>query len=95
MAYGNFLPKRFLAIPRRGTLNVHPSLLPRWRGAAPVPRAIEAGDDVVGVSLVYTVLKMDAGELRRVTACDLRAQGQQGAAWRLACGRPMHCSVHP
>lgn len=63
VAYGNFLPKRFLAIPRRGTLNVHPSLLPRWRGAAPVPRAIEAGDDVVGVSLVYTVLKMDAGPI--------------------------------
>lgn len=41
-AYGNILPKAFLAIPAHGTLNIHPSLLPRWRGAAPVPRALEA-----------------------------------------------------
>ena len=47
-AYGNFLPQRFLDIPRFGTLNIHPSLLPRYRGAAPVPRAIEAGDEVQG-----------------------------------------------
>ena len=40
-AYGNILPRAFLDIPRHGTLNIHPSLLPRWRGAAPVPRAIE------------------------------------------------------
>ena len=40
-AYGNILPRAFLDIPRCGTLNIHPSLLPRWRGAAPVPRAIE------------------------------------------------------
>lgn len=40
-AYGNILPRAFLDIPRCGTLNIHPSLLPWWRGAAPVPRAIE------------------------------------------------------
>jgi methionyl-tRNA formyltransferase len=40
-AYGNMLPTRFLEIPRCGTLNIHPSLLPQFRGAAPVPRAIE------------------------------------------------------
>lgn len=40
-AYGSILPRAFLDIPRCGTLNIHPSLLPRWRGAAPVPRAIE------------------------------------------------------
>lgn len=40
-AYGNMLPTRFLEIPRLGTLNIHPSLLPQFRGAAPVPRAIE------------------------------------------------------
>lgn len=43
-AYGNILPRAFLDIPRCGTLNIHPSLLPRWRGAAPVPRAIEVSD---------------------------------------------------
>jgi len=65
VAYGNFLPSKFLAVPRLGTLNIHPSLLPRWRGAAPVPRSIEAGDATVGVSLVYTVLEMDAGPILR------------------------------
>ncbi|GMH35325.1 hypothetical protein BSKO_03193 [Bryopsis sp. KO-2023] len=60
-AYGNFLPRRFLDIPKFGTLNIHPSLLPKYRGAAPVNRAILKGDAEVGVSLLYTVLKMDAG----------------------------------
>jgi hypothetical protein len=43
-AYGNFLPKRFLAIPKLGTLNIHPSLLPKYRGAAPVQRCLEVFD---------------------------------------------------
>ena len=60
-AYGQFLPKAFLATPKFGTLNVHPSLLPRWRGAAPVQRSVEAGDATLGVSVLETVLKMDAG----------------------------------
>ena len=60
-AYGNFLPKRFLAIPKAGTLNVHPSLLPRFRGAAPVQRALEAQEHETGVVVAYTVLKMDSG----------------------------------
>ena len=60
-AYGCYLPKRFLSIPRLGTVNIHPSLLPRWRGASPVQRSLEAGDEVLGVSVLYTVSKMDAG----------------------------------
>lgn len=64
-AYGCYLPRRFLAIPRCGTLNIHPSLLPRWRGAAPVQRALEAGDAVTGVSVLFTVAKMDAGPIVR------------------------------
>lgn len=64
-AYGNFLPKRFLAIPKFGTLNIHPSLLPKYRGAAPVQRCLENGDAVSGVSVAVTVLKMDAGPLIR------------------------------
>jgi hypothetical protein len=43
-AYGQFLPTAFLAIPKLGTLNIHPSLLPRWRGASPVQRTLQAGD---------------------------------------------------
>jgi len=64
-AYGNFLPKRFLAIPKLGTLNIHPSLLPKYRGAAPVQRCLENGDVETGVSVAVTVLKMDAGPLLR------------------------------
>ncbi|KAI0558841.1 Formyl transferase [Gracilaria domingensis] len=60
-AYGNFLPQQFLDVPKFGTLNIHPSLLPEFRGAAPVPRALEAGVQKTGVSILYTVLKMDAG----------------------------------
>jgi len=62
-AYGQFLPKKFLSIPKYGTLNIHPSLLPLYRGAAPVQRCLEKGDETTGVSIVETVLKMDAGPL--------------------------------
>lgn len=62
-AYGNFLPTKFLKVPRFGTLNIHPSLLPAFRGAAPVPRALEQGVHETGVCILYTVLKMDAGPI--------------------------------
>jgi methionyl-tRNA formyltransferase len=56
-AYGLILPQAVLDIPRRGCLNIHASLLPRWRGAAPIQRAILAGDEVTGI----TIMQMDAG----------------------------------
>ena len=62
-AYGQYLPKRFLAIPKYGTVNIHPSLLPKWRGASPVQRSLQNGDNPVGVTLLYTVSKMDAGPI--------------------------------
>jgi len=62
-AYGQYLPKRFLAAPTYGTVNIHPSLLPRWRGASPVQRSLEAGDQPLGVSVLFTVSKMDAGPI--------------------------------
>lgn len=62
-AYGQYLPKRFLATPTYGTVNIHPSILPRWRGASPVQRSLEAGDNPVGVSVLFTVSKMDAGPI--------------------------------
>lgn len=64
-AYGQFLPQRFLDIPKFGTLNVHPSLLPRYRGASPVQRCLEAGEAETGVTVAFTVLKMDAGPIVR------------------------------
>lgn len=66
-AYGQFLPKRFLSIPKFGTLNVHPSLLPLYRGASPVQRCLEAGEARTGVTVAFTVLKMDAGPVVRQT----------------------------
>lgn len=57
IGYGVLLPENILSIPTRGFLNLHFSLLPRWRGAAPVQRAIEAGDSLTGV----TVFQLDAG----------------------------------
>lgn len=62
-AYGNYLPKSFLEIPKFGTLNIHPSLLPLYRGAAPVQRAIENGDKLTGVSILLSVAAMDAGPI--------------------------------
>ena len=56
-AYGLLLPQAILDLPRQGCLNIHASLLPRWRGAAPVARAIEAGDATTGVC----IMRMDAG----------------------------------
>ncbi|KAL2603239.1 hypothetical protein R1flu_008804 [Riccia fluitans] len=62
-AYGNILPTKFLNIPRCGTVNVHPSLLPLYRGAAPVQRAIQDGVKVSGVTIAYTVRALDAGPI--------------------------------
>jgi methionyl-tRNA formyltransferase len=62
-AYGNYLPGSFLRVPRHGTLNVHPSLLPRYRGAAPVQRALADGLAASGVSVLFTTAAMDAGPL--------------------------------
>jgi methionyl-tRNA formyltransferase len=57
VAYGLILPRDVLAVPRRGCLNIHASLLPRWRGAAPIHRALLAGDPASGV----TIMQMDEG----------------------------------
>jgi len=70
-AYGQYLPKRFLAAPTYGTVNIHPSLLPRWRGASPVQRSLEAGDNPVGVSVLFTVSKMDAGPIISQRSCEI------------------------
>ena len=64
-AYGCFLPQRFLDLPHHGTLNIHPSLLPLYRGAAPIQRCLEAGDPITGVTVAFTVLAMDAGPVLR------------------------------
>ncbi len=64
VAYGLLLPPAVLALPRLGCINIHASLLPRWRGAAPIQRAILAGDAETGV----TIMQMDAGPRHRAHA---------------------------
>lgn len=63
VAFGQILSKDFLNIFPRGAVNIHSSLLPRWRGAAPMQRALMAGDTVTGVSLQKVVEKLDAGDV--------------------------------
>jgi methionyl-tRNA formyltransferase len=88
-AYGLILPEPILAAPRYGCLNVHASLLPRWRGAAPIQRAILAGDAMTGVTIMQMERGLDTGpvlavlpaEIGRKTAGELTAElAQLGAA---------------
>lgn len=61
VAYGLILPQRILDVPRLGCLNIHASILPRWRGAAPIQRAIMAGDAETGVSIMQMEAGLDTG----------------------------------
>jgi methionyl-tRNA formyltransferase len=65
-AYGLLLPQPILDAPKRGCLNVHASLLPRWRGAAPIHRAILAGDEETGVTIMQMEAGLDTGPMLRV-----------------------------
>jgi methionyl-tRNA formyltransferase len=89
VAYGALLPQSALDIPRHGWINLHFSLLPAWRGAAPVQRAIWAGDDVTGATTFRLVQELDAGPTYGVmtetirpadTAGDLLARLAEGGA---------------
>jgi len=64
-AYGKILPPDVLVWPRMGLINVHASLLPRWRGAAPIHRAVLAGDRVTGITIMRVVQELDAGPMLR------------------------------
>jgi methionyl-tRNA formyltransferase len=66
-AYGKILPAEVLGVPRLGMINVHASLLPRWRGAAPIHRAVLAGDQVTGVTIMRVVQALDAGPMIRAS----------------------------
>lgn len=70
-AYGAILPKRVLDLPRFGCLNVHGSLLPRWRGAAPIERAILAGDDRTGIGIMKMETGLDTGDTCETRVVDI------------------------
>ncbi|MEA3009883.1 MAG: methionyl-tRNA formyltransferase [Sphingomonadales bacterium] len=91
-AYGLILPKPILDAPRLGCLNVHASLLPRWRGAAPIQRAILAGDGMTGVTIMQMEEGLDTGPMLaamgtpigRKTAGELTGElGRLGAEWMI------------
>lgn len=65
-AYGLILPQAVLDIPRRGCLNIHASILPRWRGAAPIHRALLAGDAETGITIMQMNAGLDTGDMLRV-----------------------------
>jgi methionyl-tRNA formyltransferase len=69
VAYGVILTQAVLDTPRLGCINVHGSLLPRWRGAAPIQRAIMAGDEKTGVTIMRMVRKLDAGDMLHKEEC--------------------------
>lgn len=71
VAYGLLLPKVVLEIPHLGCVNVHASLLPRWRGAAPIQRAIEAGDDSTGVTIMQMDVGLDTGDMLTISECPI------------------------
>jgi methionyl-tRNA formyltransferase len=81
-AYGLLVPERVLA--ERSWLNVHPSLLPRWRGAAPVERAILAGDEETGVTIHETVPELDAGPVAAQEAFRIEPDDDAGAVFARA-----------
>jgi len=73
VAYGLLLPKAVLEVPRFGCINVHASLLPRWRGAAPIQRALLAGDVITGISLMQMDIGLDTGAVLKTGSCEILA----------------------
>jgi methionyl-tRNA formyltransferase len=74
IAYGLILPTSVLTIPRLGCINVHASLLPRWRGASPIQQAVLHGDEESGVTIMQLDAGMDTGDILRQVACALHPQ---------------------
>lgn len=71
IAYGRILPAALLAIPRHGFFNVHGSILPAWRGAAPIQRSIEAGDRVTGVTIMRVDEELDHGPILAIATTEI------------------------
>ncbi|WP_299871872.1 methionyl-tRNA formyltransferase [uncultured Cocleimonas sp.] len=73
-AYGLILPQAVLDMPRYGCLNIHGSLLPRWRGAAPIHRAIQTGDTETGVTIMQMALGLDTGDMLLKRTCPITTE---------------------
>lgn len=71
ISYGSILSQEILNIPKLGCINIHGSLLPRWRGAAPIQRAIEFGDSITGISIIKMDSKIDTGKILCYKTCKI------------------------
>ena len=74
VAYGKILPENFLSLTKKGFINIHASLLPNWRGAAPIQRAIMNLDNKTGISIMKIVNKLDAGPVYKKYETDIKKQ---------------------
>jgi methionyl-tRNA formyltransferase len=79
VAYGLLLPLAVLEAPKMGCLNVHASILPRWRGAAPIQRAIQAGDAETGITIMQMDVGLDTGDMLSKTVIDINADETGGS----------------
>ena len=81
VAYGLILPQVVLDAPRLGCINVHGSILPRWRGAAPIQRAVEAGDKETGVTIMQMDAGLDTGAMLTITRCPIEPSETSGSLY--------------
>ena len=79
VAYGLLLPLATLNTPKHGCINVHASLLPRWRGAAPIQRAIEAGDTETGITIMQMDVGLDTGDMLHAAHCSIEKTDTGGS----------------
>lgn len=89
MAYGQIVPQGLLDIPPMGALNLHGSILPKYRGAAPIQRAIMCGETCTGVTLMEMVDKMDAGKMYGVVSCEILPEDN----YTSLCEKIVKCAI--
>lgn len=94
VAYGLILPKNVLETPQYGCLNVHGSLLPRWRGAAPIQRAIWAGDETTGVTVMQMDEGLDTGDMLYKTHCPIEVTDTSATLYNKLAKQGPEAIVH-
>ena len=82
VAYGLILPQAVLDTPQLGCINVHGSILPRWRGAAPIQRAIEAGDEETGVTIMQMDAGLDTGAMLCISRCTINSDDSSATMYK-------------
>jgi methionyl-tRNA formyltransferase len=92
-AFGMILPRAILELPPRGCLNIHASLLPRWRGAAPIQRAILAGDTTTGITIMRMDEGLDTGPCLLQRAIEIPARATAGSLTEALAGLGAECIV--